>query len=213
MSERFQKLLEAHPYLRKRPSLDWDAVDCPAGQVHDFLSVLKSSGAYDFLADVTAIDHFDTLPRYEVIYHLFSTERHDYLRVATPCEGGALPRCPSVVDLWATADWHERETFDMFGIQFEGHPDLRRILMWDSYPYHPLRKEFPLAGIEVELPSPDTTEATGGTRAKPAPMMGGPFHAAHVPHMSGREPRADDESWTETHERTSGDQPSAGNNT
>jgi len=84
----------------------------------------------------------------------------------------------------------------MFGIRFEGHPDLRRILMWDGYPWYPLRKEFPLAGHEVELPSAETTERTGA-KVLPAPMMGGPFHAPQRGTMRKREPRADDESWTE----------------
>ena len=82
------------------------------------------------------------------------------------------------------------------GIRFVGHPDLRRILMWDDYPYHPLRKEFPLAGIDVPLPAADIAERTGVTAA-PAPMMGGPFHAPQHGPMSRREPRADDESWNE----------------
>jgi NADH-quinone oxidoreductase subunit C len=124
-------------------------------------------------------------------------ERKRYLRVATPCAGDAEPVCPSVAALWPAADWHERETYDMFGIRFDGHPDLRRILMWDSYPYHPLRKEFPLAGIDTELPAPDVVERTG-VSVQPAPMMGGPFHAPQTGAMSDREPRAADQSWTET---------------
>lgn len=192
---------ERYPYLLARASADYPAVNCPQEKLLEFLGDLKASGAYDFLADVTAIDHYESAPRYEVLYHLYNTRQHSYLRVATPCPGGADPECVSVVSLWPTADWHERETFDMFGIRFLGHPDLRRILMWDGYPYYPLRKEFPLAGIEVELPNPDTTESTGGTTAKPAPMMGGPFHAPQRGSMAQREPRADDESWTEANER------------
>lgn len=192
---------EKYGFLRARDSLDWPAVECPQTELMEFLRSLKDEEGFDFLADVTAIDHYDADPRYEVVYHLFSTTEHVYLRVVTPCAGGAQPQCLSLVPLWPTADWHERETYDMFGIRFSGHPDLRRILMWDGYPYHPLRKEFPLAGIEVELPSPDTTEATGGATAKPAPMMGGPFHSPQHGTMARREPRADDESWTEVRER------------
>jgi NADH-quinone oxidoreductase subunit C len=200
MKERMQSIFEAHPYLLERESADWPAVNCPQETVTGFLASLKEEHGFDFLADLTAIDHFEAVPRYEVVYHLYSTGQHGYIRIATPCSGATDPVCTSIVSIWPSADWHERETFDMFGIRFEGHPDLRRILMWDSYPYHPLRKEFPLAGIEVDLPSPDLEEMTGAT-AKPAPMMGGPFHAPQKGHMSNREPRADDESWTEVHER------------
>jgi len=204
MKERLSSIEDAWPHLTNRDSSDWPAYNCPQEAVLDFLAYLKSEQDFDFLADLTAIDHFEALPRYEVVYHLYSTERHEYLRVATPCAGNADPVCVSVVPLWATADWHERETYDMFGIQFEGHPDLRRILMWEGYPFHPLRKEFPLAGEDVEFPDADLTEATG-TRVKPAPMMGGPFHSPQVGTMARREPRADDESWTEIREKVSTD--------
>src|SRR5438034_7817571 len=73
----------------------------------------------------------------------------------------------TVSDIWPTANWHEREIYDMMGIRFRGHPDLRRILMWDGYPYFPLRKDFPLAGKPSELPEVAFT--------KPAPLEGGPF--------------------------------------
>lgn len=200
MNERLIAIKEAHPYLQERTSSDWPACNCPQEKILEFLGYLKEFQSFDFLADLTAIDHFDQTPRFEVVYHVYSTSRHEYIRVVTPCAGEADPVCPSVVALWPTADWHERETYDMFGIEFAGHPDLRRILMWDGYPYHPLRKEFPLAGIEVDFPTPDMAEATG-TRVVPAPMMGGPFHAPQTGAMSRREPRADDESWTETRQK------------
>ena len=74
---------------------------------------------------------------------------------------------PTVSGVWRTADWHEREIYDMMGIRFRGHPDLRRILMWEGYPYFPLRKDFPLAGKSSEVPEVAFTPTT--------PMMGGPF--------------------------------------
>ena len=81
----------------------------------------------------------------------------------------------------------------MYGIRFTDHPNLTRILMWEAYPYHPLRKEFPLAGIETELPAADTAQQTGA-KVISAPMMGGPFHAPSEDrhHMADAEPRADD---------------------
>ena len=189
-------LLARYDFLQLRESLDHLAYNCPSDRLMALLQALRDEHGYDLLSDVTAIDHFEASPRYEVVYHLFSTEQHKWVRIATPCAGDEEPVCPSVVSLWPGANWHERETYDMFGIRFEGHPDLRRILMWDGYPWYPLRKEFPLAGHEVELPSAETTERTGA-KVLPAPMMGGPFHAPQRGTMRKREPRADDESWTE----------------
>lgn len=77
----------------------------------------------------------------------------------------------SVVSVWKTADWHERETFDMFGIRFRNHPNLKRILMWEGYPHYPLRKDFPLAGLPADLPE----TAVDADTVRPAPMLGGPF--------------------------------------
>jgi NADH-quinone oxidoreductase subunit C len=104
--------------------------------------------------------------------------------------------CPSLVPVYRGADWMERECYDMFGIRFDGHPDMRRILMWDEYPHFPLRKDFPLAGIETELPD-DEVAAETKEKVRPAPMAGGPFVAPQESHMSQREPRARDESWNE----------------
>lgn len=98
--------------------------------------------AYDLLLDVTAVHWPDDPQPMELVYHLYSTERNDRLRLKTRV--GDTGPVPSLAGLWASAGWNERETFDMFGIQFEGHPDLRRILMPDDYTDYPLRKEFPL---------------------------------------------------------------------
>ena len=84
----------------------------------------------------------------------------------------------------------------MFGIHFTDHPNLKRILMWDDYPHFPLRKDFPLAGVETDLPDTDVAAATGAS-VIPAPMMGVPFVAPVEGHVSQREPRGKDQSWTE----------------
>jgi len=98
--------------------------------------------SYDFLVDVTAA-HWPDQPRpIELIYHLYSFASGDRLRLKLRVEDGAS--VPSLSAIWKSADWNERETFDMFGTRFDGHPDLRRILMPDDYTDHPLRKEFPL---------------------------------------------------------------------
>jgi len=196
MNDLARSLLGRHDWLEERPSVDLPAFNCPQDKLKLFLKELRDQHGFDFLTDITAIDYFEVSPRYIVVYHLLNSSRGTYVRIASPCRGDEDPVAVSVVDMWPAADWHERETYDMFGIQFEGHPDLRRILMWDGYPYYPLRKEFPLAGHEVELPDPDITERTGA-KVKPAPMMGGPFHSGVKGTMAKREPRADDESWTE----------------
>jgi NADH-quinone oxidoreductase subunit C len=100
------------------------------------------TAAYDYLVDVTAV-HWpeDPLP-IEVVYHLYSIARDDRLRLKV--RASSRGPVPSLSAIWKSADWNERETYDMFGVEFEGHPDLRRILMPDDYTDHPLRKELPL---------------------------------------------------------------------
>ena len=89
-------------------------------------------------------------PRYAVVYHLLSVANNQRLRVKVYCENNNLPILPSVTDLWSCANWYEREAFDLFGIVFEGHPDLRRILTDYGFTGHPFRKDFPLVGhVEV----------------------------------------------------------------
>jgi NADH-quinone oxidoreductase subunit C len=100
------------------------------------------SAAYDLLLDVTAIHWPDEPQPLEVVYHLYSQARNDRLRLKV--RTGDRGPVPSLAGIWKSADWNERETYDMFGLEFEGHPDLRRILMPEDYTDHPLRKEFPL---------------------------------------------------------------------
>jgi NADH-quinone oxidoreductase subunit C len=97
---------------------------------------------YDFLSDVTAIDWLPHRPRFEVVYHLSSLPFKRRLRVKVRVEEGEA--VPSVTEVWGTAAWHEREVYDMFGIPFDGHPDLRRILMPEAWQGHPLRKDYPV---------------------------------------------------------------------
>lgn len=136
--------------------------------------------AFDYLVDICAVDNYDRDPRFEVDYLLYSMKTACLLRlkVAVPEEDAVVP---SVSGVWRTADWHEREAYDMVGVRFSGHPDLRRILMWDGYPYFPLRKDFPLEGKPTDVP--------GVAFTKPAPLMGGPFASAPAEHVAEREPR------------------------
>ena len=123
--------------------------------IYELMAFLKNDSelTYNFLADVTAVDYSlleDVLMEYDyarfmVVYHLLSTERKARLRVKVPVHEKELS-IPSMASIWKVANWLERETYDMFGITFENHPDLRRILMPDDYEGHPLRKDYPLRG-------------------------------------------------------------------
>ncbi|MEO5961471.1 MAG: NADH-quinone oxidoreductase subunit C [Opitutaceae bacterium] len=197
MSDALTALKAKFPQATDRPSSDHPAVNVPIGELVTALRHLRDEAGFDLLMDVTAIDWAEgTSPRFTVVYHLLSTTRAgSYFRVAANCESASDPVAPSIVELWPGANWHERECFDMFGIKFDGHPDLRRILMWDGYPYFPLRKEFPLAGIETPLPDAEVAAETG-TTVVAAPMAGGPFVASSGEvNLTEAEPRAKDESW------------------
>ena len=101
--------------------------------------------AFDLLADVTAVDRLllpEASPRLEVVYHLYSIPHHRRLRLKVRV--GEDQAVPTVTGVWETANWHEREVYDLFGVRFEGHPDLRRILMPDDWEGHPLRKDYPV---------------------------------------------------------------------
>jgi NADH-quinone oxidoreductase subunit C len=195
-------LKEKFPQATARASLDWPAFNVPAAEVLAVLKYLRDEFTYDMLVDVTAIDAgVGKSPRFTVVWHLLSITGHTYVRIAADCLDAAEPAMPSAVGLWPGANWHERETYDMFGITFTGHPDLRRILMWEGYPYFPLRKEFPLAGIETVLPDVEVAAETKA-KVKSAPMMGGPFVASSGEIGLGEaEPKAKDESWTERREK------------
>ncbi len=137
---------------------------------------------FDYLVDVASIDHFETEPRWEMVYELYSMSAGVHLRLKYRLAEDE-PEAPTVSDLWPTANWHEREVFDMMGIRFKDHPDLRRILMWEGYPYFPLRKDFPLEGKPSEVPEVAFTNV--------APLAGGPFVTAPTDGTTQvREPRA-----------------------
>ena len=190
-------LASRFPQVTERPSGDCPAFNVPASVLVDALRFLRDECGFDLLTDITGIDWgLEASPRFGVIYHLVTTKTYDTIRIVTECSATEPPTVPSATAVWPAADWHEREAYDFFGIRFEGHPDLRRILMWDSYPHHPLRKDFPLAGIETPLPDAEI-QAETGTKVMPAPMAGGPFVAPQQDHVSKREPRARDESWNE----------------
>ncbi|HEX2715749.1 MAG TPA: NADH-quinone oxidoreductase subunit C [Candidatus Acidoferrales bacterium] len=100
---------------------------------------------FSFLSDITAVDRFPLEPRFELNYHVVSLSRRERLRLKVRVAGGDAA-VESVTTVWPTADWHEREIFDLFGVRFEGHPDLRRIFMPEDWEGHPLRKDYPVEG-------------------------------------------------------------------
>jgi NADH-quinone oxidoreductase subunit C len=101
---------------------------------------------FSFLSDLTTVDRFPMEPRFELNYQLLSLDRRERLRLKVRVPGN-VASVPSVTSIWPTANWHEREGFDLFGIWFQGHPDLRRILMPDEWEGHPLRKDYPVEGF------------------------------------------------------------------
>ena len=141
-------VLDAHEYVGD------DTILVNPDSLHDAMQTLRDHKElhYNLLIDLTAVDYLGREPRFEVVYHLASLEAEPRgsepsrlvrrLRVKVgvpevPCE------VASVTDLWAAANWMEREVFDLYGIRFEGHPDLRRILLYDEFEGHPLRKDYP----------------------------------------------------------------------
>ena len=153
-----------------------------AERIVEVCAFAKKELGFDYIADLSSIDNYGEDPRWTMVYELYGISNGTYLRLKTSVseEKSELPTATTV---WRTADWHEREIYDMMGIRFRGHPDLRRIIMWEGYPHFPLRKDFPLGGKPTELPDIAFT--------KTAPIEGGPFVTA----PSGRdaierEPRA-----------------------
>lgn len=152
-----------------------------AGRIAEVCAFAKSELGFAYLVDITSSDNYGEDPRFMVAYLLYGYQHRQYLRlkVTVSEEKGELP---SVAAVWSSANWHEREIYDMMGIRFGGHPDLRRIIMWEGYPYYPLRKDFPLAGKPTEVPEVAFTDR--------APLAGGPFvTVAGGKDAASREPR------------------------
>jgi NADH-quinone oxidoreductase subunit C len=145
------------------------------------LAFCKEKLGYELLLDISSLDHFGDDPRFEVVYELASLDDTRHLRLkAKVSEDESVP---TAIHLWKAADWHEREVWDMMGIPFSDHPNLKRILMWEGYPFFPLRKDFPLAGRPTDMPDVAFTGV--------APLEGGPFVTAPGGEtVAKREPRA-----------------------
>jgi NADH-quinone oxidoreductase subunit C len=114
---------------------------------------LKNACSFDALRDLFGLDMNTSVDRFFVVYNLYSITARDRIRLKVPVDEKDL-NVPTVTGIWSTANFHERETYDMFGINFTGHPDLRRIYMPEEFEYFPLRKDFPLMGISDSIPLP-----------------------------------------------------------
>ena len=165
LKTRFGDLISEPTEFRGELTVRLSDADCVA----EICQFAKKHLGFDYLVDISSVDNYGDDPRWTIVYHLRSLKHGNELRLKTDVSE-EKSELPTVTTVWKTANWHEREIYDMMGIRFSGHPDLRRILMWEGYPYFPLRKDFPLAGKPSELP--------GVAFTKPAPLEGGPFVTA-----------------------------------
>jgi len=178
------KLREAFPaaIIEESHFRDETTLRIKASSLRDICLYSRDNLGFNYLIDLSSVDHFGDEPRYEVVYELYSMKDCVHLRLKISVSEDDC-NVPTVSDIWPTADWHEREAYDMMGLHFTNHPDLRRILMWDGYPYHPLRKDFPLQGKHSEM--------AGVAFSEPAPLAGGPFVTVPTDGTTQvREPRA-----------------------
>jgi len=126
----------------------------------EFCKFVKEDPELDFAmcVDVTAIDWAKRKNRFTTVYHIYSLTKNFNLRIKSTIEDAKNPEIDSVTSVWRSADWYERETWDMYGIKFKNHPDLRRMYMPETFEYFPLRKDFPVMGIPGSLPLPKKEE-------------------------------------------------------
>ena len=122
----------------------------PASRIVEALTQLRDQFGFHQLIDLCGVDYPDRALRFDVVYHLLSLANNWRVRVRTFCPDDEMPIVQSIMPIWRAANWYEREAFDMYGVFFEGHPDLRRILTDYGFHGHPLRKDFPMTGY-VEL--------------------------------------------------------------
>lgn len=131
-------------------------IEVKAEHIIEVLTTFKTQFNFNYLSDITGSDHYTDELRFEVAYNIVNLDGKQRLRVCCRVEENS-PIVDTTVGLWKSANWFEREVYDMYGIKFNGHPDLRRMFMPEDYEYFPLRKEFPLLGIpgSIELPEKD----------------------------------------------------------
>ncbi len=137
--------------LETKEALGESTVIADPARIVDLCGYLKNEEKFNRLSGVTAVDWHPAEPRFEVVYHLHSIERNQRLRIKCRLSG-SNPEIDSVYSVWRSADWYEREVFDMFGIGFHNHPNLVRILMPVDWEGHPLRKDYPVHGYKYSYP-------------------------------------------------------------
>ena len=149
LSERLGTALEGAPHTVVEQADGMPCIEVAREHLHDVLTRLRDRAGFATTTFITAVDLFPDEPRFQVTHQFLSLEHNDRIRVLTrvPGDDAVLPSC---VDLWPGAAFSERECFDMFGIRFDGHENLRRLLMPEGYGHHPLRKDFPHEGIEPD---------------------------------------------------------------
>jgi len=154
VQEKFSKAVEEISDFRNDLS-----ITIAKDKLLDATKFLKEDSNLQFVMckDVTAIDWATRKNRFTTVYHIYSFKLNFTLRLKVNIEENP-PVVESVVSVWASAEWYERETFDMYGIEFLNHPDLRRMYMPEGFEYHPLRKDFPLLGIPGSMPLPEKME-------------------------------------------------------
>ena len=162
IKDKFGKLISEPVEFRGEFTLNLTDAD----KVVEVCEFAKHKLNFNYLIDISTLDHYGDDPRFSVVYELYGIEHRQHLRLKTTVSEEQC-EVPSVCKVWRTAEWHEREAYDMMGVKFTDHPNLKRILMWEGYPYFPLRKDFPLEGKPTEVPDVAFT--------KVAPMEGGPF--------------------------------------
>ncbi len=129
-----------------------DAISITKDNLLDIIKFLKEGPyAFTMLLDLTCVDYPDREERFQMVYHLFSVSENQRLKIKTSLPE-KNPAIDSLTSFWKNANWLEREVYDMFGIQFKGHPDLRRIFMWDEFEGYPLRKDYPLRKHQPRIP-------------------------------------------------------------
>ncbi|MFI3290577.1 MAG: NADH-quinone oxidoreductase subunit C [Opitutales bacterium] len=168
-----EKIKNVMPSLEQVESFDNIlSFACPKEDLRKYATLLKEELGFETLSTLVSVDDDSDNDLFSVVYVFLSHQRKQYLKFRV--SGNST--FPTISDIYKYAIWQEREAYDMMGIVFQGHCDLRRILMWDSYPWHPLRKSFPLAGRDAPLP--DTFEGNeDATEVVPAPMADGPFYS------------------------------------